>query len=184
MKRKWLWLVAALSMLFFTFAAHAESVDAPSGTLIFPPSIKIIENGAFQGIAARRVVLPNGAMHIGERAFADSLWLEAVYIPPSVKHIGDAAFNSAEQVTIYGVSGSSADDWAKENGYRFIQEDIWISSSFNISQRERPVNLSRGAVQDEQSLAATALKGVGADMRFLTCPKEKPEMYPLDYDFP
>ncbi len=185
MKRKWLWFFTVLAMLFFTFTlAHAESVDTPSGTMVFPSSLRIIAESAFQGTAASKVILPDGTTHIGERAFADTLSLEAVYIPPSVKYIGADAFNGAKQLTVYGVSGSFADSWAREHGYGFIHEDIWISSTIDVFRRVRQASLSRGIEHDGQSFSAAALKWVGADTSLLTCPKEKPEMYPLDYDFP
>ena len=85
------------------------SVDQSEITL--PSDIQCIDPEAFEGIAARIVVIPNGCESIGSRAFAGCPNLRLVFIPASVDNEEDIAadaFVGCERVYLYGVSGGAA----------------------------------------------------------------------------
>ena len=64
-----------------------------------------------------RVVLPSSVREIEDYAFFDCTKLNGIYIPSSVKVIGENVFgNKSSSFTIYSSSGSYAESYAKENG--------------------------------------------------------------------
>lgn len=66
------------------------------------------------------VVLREGLQRVGKQAFACCWNLKTLEIPASVCEIGDDLLqNCLSQVTIYGVAGSVAEEYAKQNGIRF-----------------------------------------------------------------
>ena len=83
--------VTALSNCVFTFCKSLESV-------VIPDSIKQIEYETFA--------------YCGEN-------LRRVLIPDSVKYIDSLAFNESENVTIYGVTGSYAEKYARNRSIPF-----------------------------------------------------------------
>lgn len=65
------------------------------------------------------VTIPYSVKNIGEFAFYGCSNLEKVTIPKSVSEIGYDAFYNCPKLTIYGESGSYAEQYAKENGIPF-----------------------------------------------------------------
>ena len=133
-------LAAVLSfMLFFPSSVSAEgnlpvenSQLMPSKELpaVFqlPSSLQSIEEEAFEGTAAAQVVLFDHVRRIQSRAFADMPYLEAVFIPESVLWLGDGVFSGAQSLTIYGVPGSFAETYARENQFVFQSVHALIPS--------------------------------------------------------
>lgn len=75
---------------------------------------------AFAGIEGlRNLIVPRGVYSIGDGAFRGCLNLETVFIPNTVTEIGNQAFSGVDGVLIYGVPGSMAEDYAKENAIGF-----------------------------------------------------------------
>ncbi len=104
--RKLLILLAAVFCL--TTAASAE-------TLIISADITEIGNEAFCDLAAfDEVILPEGLISIGDRAFAGST-IKRVYLPASLTSIGADAF--MDGTTGYGPANTWAGEWfnAQEN---------------------------------------------------------------------
>ncbi|MBR1685391.1 MAG: Ig-like domain-containing protein, partial [Clostridia bacterium] len=91
-------------------------------TLSLPAALTEIDEEAFEGIAAERVVIPEGCISIGSRAFADADKLLAVQIPGSVSYIAEDAFSGCSEVTIYCASGSYAETYAMDNGMPYVSE--------------------------------------------------------------
>lgn len=97
----------------FAFCRTISSIN-------IPPSVKRIGNNAFGDCSGlTEVVIPEGVKIIGENAFDGCSSLEKITIPKSVTKIGDYAFWYCPKVTIYGESGSYAEQYAKENGIPF-----------------------------------------------------------------
>lgn len=87
-----------------------------------PSTLKSIANSAFQECASLTTVnIPDGVTQIGAYAFSDCESLESVVIPASVTQIGDSIFKhfkiQAEYPTIITTKGSTAESYAKSNGY-------------------------------------------------------------------
>ena len=53
------------------------------------------------------------------------------YIPENVTYIDETAFDNCPNLTIYGVKGSYAERYAKENNIKFIGENITTLGDYN-----------------------------------------------------
>lgn len=105
-----------------------------------PNSLKVIGDGAFGGCTKlKNIEIPKGVRYIGEEAFKMTN-ISSITIPESVQYIGKDALKTQfteEKVfheelgevieitcinvdKIYGVSGSCAEEYAKENGIEFV----------------------------------------------------------------
>ncbi len=87
--------------------------------LILPTSLTTIDAEAFTGGAFTYVILPDGAEAIGRRAFADCPKLAYICIPASVTSIDENAFDGVTGLTIVGVPGSEAENFAHLHGFAF-----------------------------------------------------------------
>ena len=78
----------------------------------------IIGKSAFDGCyILTSINIPDGVTTIGQFAFDGCYILTSINIPDSVSSIGEGAFFFT--TTIYGIPGSYAQDYAKDNGYKF-----------------------------------------------------------------
>ena len=103
--------------------------------ITIPGNIEYIDNCAFQGCELLdRVIISEGVKEIGRSAFRDCPLLKTIVIPESVTFIGDTAIgcfdfsgypdykdilSNGEEITIYGVPGSFAEEYANETGINF-----------------------------------------------------------------
>lgn len=88
-----------------------------------PPSLRIIDNSAFSTCENLRTVeIAEGCTHLGYRAFGNCKALEKITIPATVRQIGSECFLNCKKLTIYGKSGSYAEQYAKLNHIPFICE--------------------------------------------------------------
>ena len=77
---------------------------------------KRIQDGAYEGNQTlREVDLPETLITIGSRAFADSA-IRYIYIPASVKTIGEDAFTGCRNLTCLTPAGSYAAEWCASHG--------------------------------------------------------------------
>ena len=91
------------------FQSAAPNGGDGSESLALPASLTLIEESAFEGIAAQRVEISENVVSIGKRAFADSKSLREIVIPATVLKVDDLALEGCENVTVYGAAGSEAD---------------------------------------------------------------------------
>jgi len=84
---------------------------------------------AFVGNASlESIIIPGTVKAIGDEAFCNCAKLAKVYIPPSVVNIGrDAFFNTP--ATIFGISGTMAEEYARSNNITFVDAPIQPDSS-------------------------------------------------------
>lgn len=87
--------------------------------LILPANLSVIGDQAFSGGNFKYVKLPDRAISIGFRAFANCQNLKKIYIPSQTTQIDDDAFGEARYLTIEGVPGSVAESYAKSHGFGF-----------------------------------------------------------------
>jgi hypothetical protein len=64
------------------------------------------------------LTLPAALTAIGSEAFAGGAF-DSVYIPDSVTSIAEDAFGDRTSLTIIGVPGSAAEDFARAHGFDF-----------------------------------------------------------------
>jgi len=95
--------------------------DADTQTIHLPEDVKVVEQGAFEGVTADEVVLPEGIERIEERAFADSD-IKHVNLPESIEHIDDTAFEDVESLQVDTADEGYAADWAVRQGYAYTPD--------------------------------------------------------------
>ena len=116
----------------------AEKEDA--GVFHLPAALQFIGEDAFKGTPAEEVILPETVQTIQSRAFAEMPRLEAITIPDSVLWIGDDIFAGDLNVTIYGNTGSKAEEYARENQIDFRTVHALMSSESSNLTSEHPLN--------------------------------------------
>ena len=80
-----------------------------------PANVEEITQEAFSFSGCYSVRLNDNVKSIGEKAFSDCPDLKAVYIPPACTDIAEDAFENCDEVVIYGLSDSKADEYAAEH---------------------------------------------------------------------
>ena len=149
--------IAAAVTLLLAFAALCLPVPAAKAPetkrFELPASLRMIGEEAFAGTSAGMVVLPDSTETVEESAFAGMEALTAAVLPSGAADIHDRAFGSAADLTIYGEPGSSAEDWALRNGYRF-RSILLLSSALLPSAA---IGLLRQAVITLSAAAAAGL---------------------------
>ena len=96
-----------------------EGIVQPDYDGVLPAAMQTLEEEALAGCAFCAVRIPDGAVEIGPRAFADSPNLAFVYIPASVTAIASDAFDQVNGLTIIGEAGSAAESFAAACGFVF-----------------------------------------------------------------
>ncbi len=94
--------------------------DARRAEFILPEHVTLIEAGAFEGIAAKRVEISANVAAVEARAFAGCESLREIYIPATVLRIDDSALEGCKNVKIYGVKGTEAERFAEAAGFKFV----------------------------------------------------------------
>ena len=105
-----------------TMAARFSLICRGNNQYILPATLKVLDEEAFYGIGAELVILPDGAVSIGERAFSQCPNLAEIHIPASVTMIADQAFEGSGRVAIVGSPGSTAEYYANIHGIPFFAE--------------------------------------------------------------
>jgi len=87
--------------------------------LMLPESTRIVEDGAFEGIDARSVYIPDGCTLLSAHAFQDCRQLRAIRIPAGCA-VDASAFDGCEDVTVFGALDSPAQHFCEvHEGFRF-----------------------------------------------------------------
>ncbi len=109
------------SRRYLSFDADVDLIIAyPQPDFTLPAALTTIGEEAFVGGAFTCVKLPDGAVSIGTRAFADCPNLAYIYIPASVTSIDTSAFGDMPSLTVIGTTGSTAQTFARDHGFRFF----------------------------------------------------------------
>ena len=118
------------SIINIDSAAFENCTKLANATI--PNSVISIGYGAFEGCTSlASVTIGNGVTSIGEKAFYNCTSLAGLTIPDSVKSIDKFAFGyyydynnyeykKAENFTITGYSGTEAERYANDNGFKFV----------------------------------------------------------------
>ncbi len=90
---------------------------AGADTFVLPAGLKEIEEEAFMGNQAiERVVLPEGLLKIGGRAFAESS-VKEINLPESLTYIADSVFENADPLLVTATEDTYAYRWAVDHHY-------------------------------------------------------------------
>lgn len=91
--------------------------------------------------ALKSISIPYRITTIGTKAFANCTGLAEITIPQSVTSISSDAFSYPKNMTIYGVSGSTAETFANDKGINFVAKSI---SATNVSLNKTELTLKKG----------------------------------------
>ena len=107
-------------------------------------SVTTLEDSVFMDIPAlQEIVLPKGLTAIDNQAFRNCTGLVKITIPASVTSIATNALSYPDKTVIYGVKGSYAETFAKENGFTF--EDITVAAQgFALKDGVEQINMDIG----------------------------------------
>ena len=127
----------ALVMVFALLSADVCAIAEAVATLVLPKALKVIEEEAFYGnTSIEKVIVPDGATEIADRAFANSS-LSAINLPDSIEYIADDAFESCAEVEIEAEEGSYAYNWAVDQGYIQLEASTPVSSfTYSVTNGE------------------------------------------------
>lgn len=85
-------------------------------TLTLPAELTAISDESLMNTGAEAVLIPAGCTAIGEKAFAGSPRLLAVYMPDSIADIAANAFDGCESIKFICDSDNAAARYAREHG--------------------------------------------------------------------
>ena len=102
------------------YAVWEQEQTLSGASITLPAGLESIEQEAFINGAFSSVLVPDGTISIGARAFAYCKKLIRIDIPSTVRFISDNAFTGSSNVTIYGISGSYAESYADRRSLPFI----------------------------------------------------------------
>ena len=103
-------------------ACWTDAIRLGIANLVLPSSLTEIEAGAFEGIAAATVYIPDGCDSIGAGAFAACHNLQQVRIPDGCA-IDPSAFSGCGAVTLFGSAGGTAEAFCNAHpGFTFMEE--------------------------------------------------------------
>ena len=88
--------------------------------------------------------IPRRVTTIGDNAFKDCVKLTSITIPRSVTKISSNAFSYPKILTIYGVSGTYAETFAKENSIKFVDQQIKATAA-SLDKTELTINKGAAA---------------------------------------
>ena len=89
--------------------------------LVLPAALREIEEEAFEGGVFHCVRIGENVETIGKRAFAECSELRYIIIPENTTYIAPDAFEGTNELTVVGVVGSYAEQYAKANGFVFAE---------------------------------------------------------------
>lgn len=159
---------------------HAELPVSESAAR-FPESLQYLGEGAFTGTLIGVVYLNNGISYIGDFAFEKAEFLTDIFIPATVWHIGKDAF--PVETVIHGDDDGYAKAWARENGYAFIAEPTLSMKNNERIRIEKLVALSSLVILTEGKKKRSVFRRAQEFVRSMR-PKDRPELYPINYRFP
>lgn len=81
--------------------------------------------------------LPKGMESIDVCAFSECVKLQIIYIPSSVTRIANTAFDGCPaDMVIAGISGSTAEAFAKAHNFEFLAMDQWDFSAYRVTDND------------------------------------------------
>lgn len=179
-------LTSLLAVLLFSLGiAHADEPEIQrQATFVLPPALQEIEEEAFSGTAVESVVLPEGFLRIGERAFDQAWRLTDVYIPETTEYIAETAFSITPDLTIHGIEGSYAHDWAEAHEIPFVADDVWSMIPLRRGSHGPRTNPIYRYIATLVLLLNLTLFRNGYYEYRSRRPQDRPELNPIDYRFP
>ena len=126
------------------------------GTFRLPASLRVVEEEAFLGTAAERLIFDDQVAEIRDAAFGETERLESVLMPSSVQRADESAFGNRKNLTILGEAGSIAEEWAREHHIPFMRIDVWLARAIGQQDNDQRTEKqrTRGWISESQNLDA------------------------------
>ena len=177
-------ILAIIMLSFLCYACATEPESSSIAVYCLPSSLQEIKEDAFAGTPVEVLFLPNGFLHISDRAFEEAQFLTDVYIPGTTTYISDSAFSKNQSFIVHGIDHSYAKDWAERHGIIFVIDNVWCG---DVEQKdERQNNEERETHQSVIEKQKTKLQPNSRNDYRTRCRRTQdcPELNPIDYRFP
>ena len=109
--------VTSIGDYAFELCISLTSITIPSGIT------SIGDYAFYECRSLTEITIPESVTSVGNWAFYYCTSLTSITIPDSVTSIGDDVFEGCSDLTIYGYSGSYAEEYANENSIPFVAVD-------------------------------------------------------------
>lgn len=188
MIRKYNTLFKAVSILLLVFmllscSYHMEPPALAEGKVsVFPLSLVSVFDEAFADTEIEIALFQGRLKYIGSRVFDNTHSLTDVYIPESVRIIGNDAFTVG--VTIRSVENSYAQSWAEENGFIFVVDDVLNGRTEAIRLYINGLAFLLCSISPFDIYALRVLRRRTEEYTKSMRPQDRPELYPINYRFP
>ncbi len=98
-------------------------------TLHLSTGLKRIADNTFENCTfLDNLVIPYGVADIGNEAFKNCTKLRTIFIPEQVSLIAENAFSYPEEMTVYGVKGSYAQEYAEKKNMAFAENQAVVEA--------------------------------------------------------
>ena len=90
------------------------------------------------------MVIPYGVTKIDKSAFVNDPKLLTITLPRTVNTIDSTAFSYAAKMTVYGVAGTYAEEWAESVGATFVNQEV---AATEVSLNKNELTINKGATE-------------------------------------
>ena len=90
------------------------------------------------------MVIPYGVTKIDKSAFVNDPKLLTITLPRTVNTIDSTAFSYADKMTVYGVAGTYAEEWAESVGATFVNQEV---AATEVSLNKNELTINKGATE-------------------------------------
>ena len=119
-----------------------------------PDSVASIGDYTFASCTSlTSITIPDSVTSIGENAFYYCYSLKSITIPDSVTSIGEDAFMYCYNLTIYGYKNTAAEEYALNNGFKFIN----LAEERTLTDKASSISVS-GVVNSNADLNVSKLE--------------------------
>lgn len=102
-----------------------------------------IPDYTFRNCAAlESILVPYYVKTIGKQVFADDIKLTAITLPGALTSIGSGCFSYPERMTIYGIAGTYAETYAKDNSITFVDKSV---NATDVKLSYESVSVNKGS---------------------------------------
>lgn len=108
----------------YTFYGCSSLTDIDLGS-----GVKEINESAFEGCSSlTKFAFPKTLTKIYKNAFANCLSMKEIYLQRGVESISDSAFSYPGDMTVYGLTGTYAETYAKRLSMKFVNREVKAQS--------------------------------------------------------
>ena len=90
------------------------------------------------------MVIPYGVTKIDKSAFVNDPKLLTITLPRTINTIDSTAFSYAAKMTVYGVAGTYAEEWAESVGATFVNQEV---AATEVSLNKNELTINKGATE-------------------------------------